>query len=122
MGGARERAGLDGDVNSSANPARRFRRLPVAVLRQGRAVPVASTRLTRLLGLALLDRGRAPGLLIPGCRAVHTVGMRFPLDLHFLDEYGATVSVRRRVPPGRFAREPRARSVLELPSGAAGAP
>ena len=48
----------------------------------GLEVPVATTRLSRLLGLALLRRRRAgAGLLIPRCRSVHTFGMRFPLDL-----------------------------------------
>jgi uncharacterized membrane protein (UPF0127 family) len=78
---------------------------------------VASTRRARLLGLALLDRDAAgPGLLIPGCRSVHTFGMRFGLDLVFLDRGMAPVSIRRRVPPRRIAVERRARSVLELPA------
>lgn len=84
----------------------------------GRRVPVAATRRARLLGLARLDRDCAgPGLLIPGCRSVHTFGMRFALDLVFLDGAMATVSVRRRVPPRRLALERRAHSVLELPAG-----
>jgi len=82
----------------------------------GGAVPVASTWRSRLLGLALLRREAAGGLLIPRCRSVHTIGMRFPLDLHFLDAEGSTVSLRRAVPPGRVVREPRARSVLEIAS------
>jgi uncharacterized membrane protein (UPF0127 family) len=70
-----------------------------------------------LIGMALLDRRSAgAGLLIPRCRAVHTLGMRFALDLHFLDAGGATVSIRRAVPAGRLAFERRARSVLELPA------
>ena len=88
----------------------------MAVLGNDRAVPVAATRRTRLLGLALLRRSAVTGLLIPRCRAVHTVGMRFRLDLHFLDARGLALSVRRGVRPGRFVREPAARSVLELPS------
>jgi uncharacterized protein len=109
-------------VVSQSQTPRRFRRLPVAILPEGHVVPIASSRRARLLGLALLDRRRAAGLLIPNCRAVHTVGMRFALDLHFLDGEGLPVSVRRAVPPGRFARERHARSVLELPSEAESAP
>ena len=64
----------------------RFRRLERTEL-LGFDVPVATTRLSRLLGLALLGRERAgAGLLIPRCRSVHTFGMLFPLDLLFLDE------------------------------------
>jgi len=84
-------------------------------------VPVAATRSSRLLGLALLDRDDAgPGLLIPRCRCVHTFGMRFPLELLFLDAAAQPVSVRRRVPPRRVALERRARAVLELPASGKG--
>jgi uncharacterized membrane protein (UPF0127 family) len=61
----------------------------------GREVPVAAGFQARLLGLAGLDRHDAgAGLLIPRCASVHTFGMRFALDLHFLDETGAVVLVR----------------------------
>jgi len=97
--------------------AMRLAGLPTVEL-AGRRVPVAATRRARLLGLALLDRDSAgAGLLIPGCRSVHTFGMRFALDLVFLDGAMVPVSVRRRVPPHRLALERRARSVLELPAG-----
>jgi uncharacterized protein len=83
----------------------------------GIKVPVATTRLSRLLGLALLSRERAgAGLLIPGCHSVHTVGMRFPLDLIFLDQEGRVVELRRDVPAGRIVRCPEAGAVLELPA------
>jgi uncharacterized protein len=88
----------------------------------GRRVRVAATRTARLLGLALLDRDAAgPGLLIPRCRSVHTFGMRFELDLVFLDRDLVPVSTRRAVPSRRIAVERRARAVLELPAGALGA-
>ena len=80
-------------------------------------VPVATSRQARLLGLALLDATDAgAGLLIPRCRAVHTAGMRFPLDLHFLDAHGLPVTVHRAVGAWRFAFEPDAHSVLEVPA------
>jgi uncharacterized protein len=95
---------------------RRFRRLERVEL-LGLDVPVATTRLSRLLGLALLSRERAgAGLLIPGCRSVHTIGMRFRLDLLFLDREGRVIEMRRDVPAGRFVRRAGADSVLELPS------
>jgi uncharacterized membrane protein (UPF0127 family) len=105
-------------VSDRTSTPRRFRGLPAAVLAGGVVVPVAASSRSRLLGLALLEPGDAPpGLLIPRCRAVHTLGMRFALDLHFLDAQGLAVSVRRSVPPGRFASDRRARSVLELRAG-----
>ena len=98
------------------DPPHRFAALPEHTL-LGFSVLVATTRRSRLLGLALLDRDRAgPGLLIPRCRSVHTFGMRFDLDLLFLDERRRVVDLRRSVPPGRLAHCPEAASVLELPS------
>jgi uncharacterized protein len=83
----------------------------------GVRVPVAVGILSRLLGLALLRRERSgPGLLIPDCRSVHTFGMRFQLDILFLDAEGGVVEVRRNVPPRRIARCPGAAGVAELPS------
>jgi hypothetical protein len=95
---------------------RRFCRLePVELL--GFTVPVATTRLSRLLGLAFLSRERAgAGLLIPRCRAVHTLGMRFRLELIFLGSDWSVVALHRGVPPGRFIRCSAAMAVLELPS------
>ncbi|HZA59349.1 MAG TPA: DUF192 domain-containing protein [Solirubrobacterales bacterium] len=95
----------------------RFRQSRVAHASLGLVIPVADSVPARLLGLALLDRDRAgPGLLIPRCRSVHTFGMRFALDLHFLDGEGRTVEVRRGVPPGRLVRCRRAATVLEVPA------
>ena len=101
---------------SDLPPPRRFRGLAWTVV-AGRRVPVAGRPLARLLGLALLERARAgPGLLIPRCRSVHTYGMRFRLDVLFLDRHGAVMSWRRGVRPGRLLFERRAASVLELPA------
>ena len=60
--------------------------------------------------------GAGPGLLIPDCRSVHTFGMRFDLDLLFLDGNGRVTELRRSVPPFRFVRCRAAAAVLELPS------
>jgi len=91
----------------------RFRRLGRAEI-LGRVVPVATTFPSRLLGLALLRRERAgEGLLIPRCGSIHTFGMRFRLDLLFLDEERRVLELRRAVPPWRIARCPAAAAVLE---------
>jgi uncharacterized membrane protein (UPF0127 family) len=96
--------------------ARRFRRLPrVEVL--GREVAIARGVRARLLGLALLPRSRAgPGLLIPGCSSVHTFGMRFALDIYFLDRSGCLLREERAVPPCRIVACAGASAVLELPA------
>ena len=101
------------------DPCSRFAALGTCEV-AGMLVPVASGLESRLLGLAFLAWERAgPGLLIPRCRSVHTLGMRFPLDLVFLDASGAEVRRVDGVPPGRFVAERRAVDVLELvpPSG-----
>ena len=78
---------------------------------------VAASGGSRLLGLAYLDRELAPaGLLIPRCRCVHTVGMRFALDLLFLDGDGAMIERRAGVAPRRLAFCGKASAVLEIPS------
>jgi uncharacterized membrane protein (UPF0127 family) len=83
----------------------------------GHEVRVATGFRARLLGLAWLDQDRAgAGLLIPRCASVHTFGMRFELDLVFLDSAGAPLAVRSNLPPRRFAWCAGAAAVLELPS------
>jgi len=83
--------------------------------------PVATSFRSRLLGLSWRTRENAgPGLLIPRCASVHTFGMRFPLDLYFLDGDGRAIEVRRRVPPRRVARCRGASAVLEIPSPSRG--
>lgn len=91
----------------------RFDSLPLRRL-FGIDFPVAKGPLARLRGLSLLEPEAAgPGLLIPRCRSVHTLGMRFPIDVVFLDRQGVCLSVRRRVGPGRVVSDRRAESVLE---------
>jgi uncharacterized membrane protein (UPF0127 family) len=64
----------------------------------------------------LLDRRDAPAaLLIPRCSSIHTFGMRFPLEVVFLDGEGRELE-RRRVVPRRIASRRGAGSVLELPA------
>jgi len=99
--------------------ARRLRGLP-STTALGQEVLVARGLRVRLLGLSGLDREEAGrGLLIPRCSSVHTFGMRFALDLVFLARDGKPCSVRRQVPPRRFALDRRASAVLELPAESA---
>ncbi len=100
--------------------AARLARLPTAAV-LGREVRVARGARARLLGLAGLDRERAgAGLLIPRCVSVHTFGMRFALDLVFLDREGEPCSMRRAVPPRRIVFAQGAAAVLELPAAKGG--
>ncbi|HEX5609590.1 MAG TPA: DUF192 domain-containing protein [Solirubrobacterales bacterium] len=87
----------------------------------GRDVPIAAGLRARLLGLALLPRAAAgAGLVLPRCASVHTFGMRFRLDLVFLDARGRVLSVRCQVPPRRVAWHRGAAAVLEIPSAEGG--
>jgi uncharacterized membrane protein (UPF0127 family) len=96
--------------------ARRLSLLPRASV-LGREVVVAQGPRARLLGLAHLDRERVgEGLLIPRCSSVHTLGMRFPLDIWFLDGRGRAISIRAAVPPRRLVWQRGAAAALELPT------
>src|SRR3954468_10165900 len=96
----------------------RLDRLPRRVLDDGQIVHEATTVRARLLGLALMRKPPPPGhvLLIPNCRSVHTFGMRFPIDVAFLDERGRPIRLERNVPPRRVVSELSAFAVLERAS------
>lgn len=59
------------------------------------------------------------GLWIAPCEAVHTFGMRFPIDVLFLDRKHKVLKIRENMPRGRISACLWAHSVLELPAGAA---
>jgi uncharacterized membrane protein (UPF0127 family) len=83
------------------------------------ALSVADThwsRLRGLLGVAPSDFRNGYGLWIVPCRGIHTMGMRFPIDVVYLDHSLTVIHVVRDLPPWRFAPvKMRAASVLELP-------
>ncbi|MGI5868338.1 MAG: DUF192 domain-containing protein [Kiritimatiellia bacterium] len=69
-----------------------------------------------LLGRDGLDEGVC--LLLKPCRLVHTFGMRFALDLVFLDAKNRVVKCVRNVRPGRIRWGGfRARATLEAQAG-----
>jgi uncharacterized membrane protein (UPF0127 family) len=68
-----------------------------------------------LAGLEDLDADRA--LRIGRCRAVHTFGMRFALDLVWLAADGTVVRLDRDVPPRRHRSCRRAAAVVETKGG-----
>ena len=81
---------------------------------------VANNPLTRMRGL-LGRRSLAPGegMLFPGTGAVHTMFMRFPIDVVFLDAGLEVMSVRASVPMWRAVKQRGAHSTLELAAGEA---
>lgn len=69
----------------------------------------------------LLGRDHLPvgeGLWIVPCEAVHTFGMRFPIDLVYIDRNKVVKKVRSNVRPWRLSGCLTAHSIIELPSGA----
>jgi uncharacterized membrane protein (UPF0127 family) len=74
-------------------------------------------RLVGLAGLSALPAGL--GLLLPATRSAHTLGMRFSLDLVWLDRAGGVVRIDRGIPPARLRSCPRAAALLELAGGQA---
>ncbi len=77
----------------------------------------ALERMRGLLGRPALQPGE--GLLIAPCNAVHTVGMRYAIDVVFMDAEGRVLNVRPALRPLRMAHAFRARQVLELAAGEA---
>src|SRR3954463_1977717 len=97
---------------------RRLERLPRFTVSGNSVIHEANTLASRLLGLAFLrslPSGHA--LLIPDCRSVHTFGMRFRIDVAFLDERGRPVRVERFVRRGRVLVCRSAFAVIEAPAG-----
>ena len=96
----------------------RLEGLPVVELSNGVRLAVAARPIARLAGLAgLRALPRRTGLLLPDCRSVHTAGMRFRLDLIWLDDDGAIVDVTASVAPWRIVTRAHARAVVESPAG-----
>ena len=79
---------------------------------------IADTSAKRRTGL-LKHTGLAPGegLWIAPCEGVHTFGMKFPIDVLFLNKKKKILKARPDMVKGRIAFSLLAHSVLELPAG-----
>ncbi|MDP2712939.1 MAG: DUF192 domain-containing protein [Solirubrobacteraceae bacterium] len=96
----------------------RFDGLERRELAGGLTLIVASNRRSRTLGLASLAAlPAAHGLLLAPCRSIHTVTMRFALDLVWLDRDGRPLRLDENVAPRRMRSCLRARSVIETAAG-----
>jgi len=84
----------------------------------GLTLLVAAGHRARGRGLARLDDLPADhALLLQRCRSVHTLGMRFALDLLWLDADGTLVRMDRAVAKRQLRGCRRARAVLECRAG-----
>jgi uncharacterized protein len=80
-------------------------------------VEVVSGVRARQRGLLGRD-GLTGALWLQPCRQVHTFGMRFAIDVAYVDRRGRVLAVHR-MPPGRLARPHlAARAVVEAEAGA----
>jgi uncharacterized membrane protein (UPF0127 family) len=86
----------------------------------GTKIGLADGWLARLRGMLARPAPRSgEGLLLTPCSSVHMYGMRFPLDVAFLDGRGAVVAMYPSLAPGSRTRWHRdAAQALELPAGA----
>lgn len=86
------------------------------LVKRGQVASTPWSRLVGLLGRRQFQSG--DGLLLRGEQAIHTLGMRFPIDVLYLDREHRVVRAVGAMRPqriGPLVRE--ARSVLELPVG-----
>ncbi|NIR15126.1 DUF192 domain-containing protein [Candidatus Bathyarchaeota archaeon] len=85
----------------------------------GTNVSVADTvpkRIKGLLGRDILQQGE--GLWIKPCNWIHTCGMRFPIDIVYVNHDNTVVAIKENIPPNSFTFwVPKAKSVVELPAG-----
>jgi uncharacterized membrane protein (UPF0127 family) len=82
------------------------------------AVEIADTSAKRRRGL--LGRDHLPSgsaLVLTRCNAIHTIGMRFPIDVAFVDSKGRVRKVVHALGPWRMAISPLAVSAIELAAG-----
>lgn len=81
-------------------------------------VEIADSFFSRMKGLLQRDGfTESDGILITPCNYVHTIGMRFSIDLVFLNKQNRVVGLKRNMKKNRFAGIMQAKHTLELPAG-----
>jgi uncharacterized protein len=76
----------------------------------------SETRRKGLLGRTSFDRGE--GIYIVPTQWIHMIGMKFPIDVAFLDREGKVLTIHHGLKPNRFSKIVlRADGALELPEG-----
>ncbi len=83
------------------------------------AVTIAGTSASRKQGLLGIEHiAPGGGLWIAPCEAVHTIGMKLPIDVIFLDRRFRVTKLISALKPFRISVSLSAYSVLELEAGA----
>ena len=88
-----------------------------AVVERLHIVRGARERVRGLLSHDSLPDGE--GMWFPACRLIHTFGMKFAIDLVYLNEQLEICKIVEGMRPGRLSACLAAESVIELNSGAA---
>lgn len=84
----------------------------------GDTIKQAVSFFSRLVGLlATVSLPAGAGLVIKPCNSVHTVGMRYPIDVVFVNKSDKVVGLAADLKPGRWALRKGADYVIELPAG-----
>jgi uncharacterized protein len=91
-------------------------RTPAGSLRTRLADSFTSRALGLLVGRPLEEN---EALLISPCSSIHTFGMRYPIDVVFVDRRALVIRVSPRIAAGRVRFCLRAHAALELRAGGA---
>jgi uncharacterized membrane protein (UPF0127 family) len=83
------------------------------------SVRAATTPWERVVGLIGARELEAEGgLWLEPCSTIHTMGMRFPIDVVLMDRAGRVVAIAPNVPPLRpFVSHKSTAIIVELPAG-----
>ncbi|MEZ5311638.1 MAG: DUF192 domain-containing protein [Microthrixaceae bacterium] len=79
---------------------------------------LATTRSQRRRGL--IGRDELPGVFVLRARSVHTIGVRFPIDVAFCDEAGRVIRIVTMRPNRVCVPVLRAHTAIEAPAGTFG--
>jgi uncharacterized membrane protein (UPF0127 family) len=79
----------------------------------------AKTFLQKFRGMMLRRKcGVGSGLWLESCGSIHTMWMRFPIDVYFIDQQGRILEIRSGVTPWSIViPKQRCHAVLEIPHG-----
>lgn len=74
----------------------------------------------RLIGLLFTPESKFTGLAIKPCSSIHTIGMRYPIDVVFVDGDNHITRIHKSVKPFRICFGGKGTHfVVELPAGSA---
>ncbi|MDE1182023.1 DUF192 domain-containing protein [Paraburkholderia sp.] len=98
----------------------KFANLIVQDCDTGIKVSITETARERMRGLLGRDRLlSSEALLLRPCRSIHTFGMRFAIDVIFLDRHNRIVAIHHDISKRRMLLSLRATQTLEMTAGSA---